>query len=48
MSWIGKIRRVGRIVEPAQDAPEATVDPAHRGDRLASAAARGLRFLQWL
>ena len=27
MSWIGKIRRVGRIVEPAQDPPETTVTP---------------------
>ena len=27
MSWIGKIRRAGRIVEPAYDAPEATVAP---------------------
>lgn len=27
MSWIGKIRRVGRVVEPAQDAPEATIAP---------------------
>ena len=27
MSWIGKIVRVGRIVEPAQDAPEAAVAP---------------------
>lgn len=27
MSWIGKIRRVGRIVEPAQDAPATTVTP---------------------
>ncbi len=26
MSWISKIRRVGRIVEPAADAPQATVD----------------------
>lgn len=27
MSWIGKIRRVGRIVEPPQNAPEATIAP---------------------
>jgi Ni,Fe-hydrogenase III small subunit len=27
MSWIAKIARVGRIVEPAADAPEATVAP---------------------
>jgi Ni,Fe-hydrogenase III small subunit len=27
MSWIGKIGRVGRIVEPPGDAPEATVEP---------------------
>ena len=27
MSWIGKIARVGRIVEPAPDAPEAAVAP---------------------
>ena len=27
MSWIGKIARVGRVVEPAPDAPEATVTP---------------------
>ncbi|HZX98483.1 MAG TPA: NADH-quinone oxidoreductase subunit NuoB [Dermatophilaceae bacterium] len=27
MSWIGKIRRVGRIVEAADEAPEATAAP---------------------
>jgi formate hydrogenlyase subunit 7 len=27
MSWIAKIARVGRIVEPAQDAPATTVVP---------------------
>ena len=27
MSWIGKIRRVGRIVEPADSAPAETVVP---------------------
>jgi Ni,Fe-hydrogenase III small subunit len=27
VSWIGKIRRVGRIVEPAQNAPETTIAP---------------------
>ena len=27
MSWIGKIARVGRIVEPAGDAPEPAVAP---------------------
>ena len=27
MTWIGKIRRVGRVVEPASHAPEATVAP---------------------
>jgi Ni,Fe-hydrogenase III small subunit len=27
MSWIGKIRRVGRMVEPAGKAPESTVSP---------------------
>ena len=27
MSWIGKIARVGRIVEPAQDAPDAAIAP---------------------
>ena len=27
MSWIGKISRVGRVVEPAPEAPEATVVP---------------------
>ncbi|MDQ1535984.1 MAG: hypothetical protein QOE58_377 [Actinomycetota bacterium] len=27
MSWIGRIGRVGRIVEPAGDPPEATVEP---------------------
>ncbi|RYV50815.1 NADH-quinone oxidoreductase subunit B family protein [Pengzhenrongella frigida] len=27
MTWIGKIRRVGRIVEPAPAAPEPTVAP---------------------
>ncbi|HEY8720017.1 NADH-quinone oxidoreductase subunit NuoB [Pengzhenrongella sp.] len=27
MSWLGKIARVGRIVEPAPDAPEAAVAP---------------------
>ena len=27
MSWIGKISRVGRVVEPAQDAPEAAIAP---------------------
>jgi Ni,Fe-hydrogenase III small subunit len=27
MSWIGKIGRVGRIVEPASDPPEDTVAP---------------------
>jgi len=27
MSWIGKIARVGRMVEPAQDAPEAAIEP---------------------
>jgi formate hydrogenlyase subunit 7 len=27
VSWIGKIWRTGRIVEPAPDAPEATVAP---------------------
>jgi len=27
MSWIGKIARVGRIVEPGPDAPESTVTP---------------------
>ena len=27
MTWIGKIRRVGRVVEPASDAPKATIAP---------------------
>jgi formate hydrogenlyase subunit 7 len=27
MNWLGKIRRVGRMVEPPDDAPEATVSP---------------------
>ena len=27
MSWIGKIGRVGRIVEPAQDAPVTAISP---------------------
>lgn len=27
MSWIGKIRRVGRIVEPGSAAPDATLTP---------------------
>jgi formate hydrogenlyase subunit 7 len=27
MSWIGKIARVGRMVEPAQDAPESAIAP---------------------
>ena len=27
MSWIAKIARVGRMVEPAQDAPETTIEP---------------------
>jgi formate hydrogenlyase subunit 7 len=27
MSWIRKIARVGRIVEPAHDAPEAVISP---------------------
>jgi Ni,Fe-hydrogenase III small subunit len=27
MSWIGKIGRVGRVVEPAADSPEATIAP---------------------
>jgi Ni,Fe-hydrogenase III small subunit len=27
MNWLGKIRRVGRMVEPEDDAPEATVSP---------------------
>jgi formate hydrogenlyase subunit 7 len=27
MSWIGKIVRIGRIVEPGPDAPEATIAP---------------------
>ena len=27
MSWIGKISRVGRVVEPAPEAPEAAVAP---------------------
>ena len=27
MSWIGKISRLGRIVEPAHDAPPATIAP---------------------
>ncbi len=27
MTWIGKISRVGRVVEPPQDAPESTIPP---------------------
>ena len=27
MSWIGKIRRVGRVVEPAPDAPDSAIAP---------------------
>jgi formate hydrogenlyase subunit 7 len=27
MSWLGKIARVGRMVEPAQDAPESAIAP---------------------
>jgi Ni,Fe-hydrogenase III small subunit len=27
MSWLGKVARVGRMVEPAQDAPEAAIPP---------------------